>query len=106
MANSELSLMALSQIALSSGMHLGFNAAGVERWIDPDTFEPRIAITFGDQVQMRKPRLRTPCEWALSYSEEMACIRESRTIEVPFSALYEASYDFDKRFTEALLEIQ
>lgn len=95
----------LANVALDAAIPLGFNAAGVEHWCDSETFESRLTITFGEQKAMRRPRLRTPCDWALSYAEDVACTREQRTIEVPFDTVYKASYDIDHLLTTKLLEL-
>lgn len=100
-----LTLVQLSQQALHAGMDVGFNAAGVERWLDSETFVPRLAVVFGDQEQMRKPRLRTPCEWALSYSEETACIRTPRQLEVPADLPERSADEIKSYFVEQLLEL-
>jgi hypothetical protein len=105
MANCAASMSQLSDMALGAAIPLGFNAAGVEHWYDSETFEPRLTITFGEQKAMRRPRLRTPCDWALSYAEDVACTREQRTIEVPFDTVYKASYDVEQLITTKLLEL-
>src|ERR1700693_2715001 len=97
MANSALTLSQLSMVALAAGIDMGFNAVGVESLVDSETFEIRLAFTFCERGHMRKPRLRTPCEWALSYDENAECIRDSRTIEMPHSVVYDASYDIQQR---------
>lgn len=101
-----LTLVQLSQVALHAGMEMGFNAVGVERWCDPEDFHLRTNFVFGDQEQMRKPRLRTPCEWALSYSEEVACIRDPRQFEVPSELLEQSTDAIRAYFTARLLELQ
>lgn len=102
----DLSLVQLSQMALHAAMDMGFNAAGIERWIDPESSKPRLVVSFGDQEHMRKPRLRTPCEWALSYSEEVACIREPRHVEVPIELIERPTQAIRAYLVEQLLEVQ
>lgn len=94
-----------SNIALAVGVDFGFNAVGVESWIDSDTFEGRIVITFWSCDELRKPRLRPPSEWALSWTDEKPCVRNKRMIEMSHSALCEPVKELTARFTEALLEL-
>jgi hypothetical protein len=101
----DLTLVQLSQAALTAGMDLGFNAVEVERWIDPESFEAKLVLRFGDYEQFRKPRLRTPCEWALSYSQEVGCIREPRQVEVPIALLERPVATVRAYFVEQLLEV-
>lgn len=106
MANSALPLHALAHIAVNTGLSLGFNCAGVERWLDVSTMDPRLAITWGDQALMRRPRLRTPCEWAMSYDESEPCTRQMKTVEFPESIRFESIPEIEGRFASALLELQ
>lgn len=101
----DLSLVELSQMALHAGMDVGFNAVEIERWCDPETFDLKIVFTFGEREQMRKPRLRTPCEWALSYTEECSCIRAARQIEVPLSLVERPTDEIRVYLVEHLLEV-
>jgi hypothetical protein len=101
----DLTLLQISQTALGAAMEMGFNAVGVERWIDPESFQPRLAISFGDQELMRKPRLRTPCDWALSYSEEVPCIRAPRHVEVPVELIERPMPTVRAYLVEQLLEL-
>ena len=105
MADTELPLSMLSNIALKAGVDLGFNAAGVELWCDSESLERRLAVTFGDRDVMRKRRLQTPGEWALSWTEEVPCIRECRTIELPYSMRNGAAHRIESMLTESLLEL-
>jgi hypothetical protein len=100
-----LNLVMLSQVALQAGIDVGFNACGVERWLDTESLQPRIIMVFGDQEQMRKPRLRTPCDSALSYSEESPCIREQRQLEIPADLPERSAHDIRAYFVEHLLEL-
>lgn len=83
---------------------MGFNGAEVVHFIDCETFEDLIEVVWGDQRLMRLPRMRTPCSWAISYSEEDPCIRTPKRLVLPRVALSESCNELDKRFTEALLE--
>jgi hypothetical protein len=100
-----LSLVHLANTAVAAGLDVGFNAAGVERWLDAETFEPRLAITWGDQREMRRPKLRIPMEWALSYDEESPCSRQQKTIEFPDSIRSESAANLRRRFHAELLEL-
>lgn len=103
----ELSLLQLSQVALQAGLDVGFNAVEVETWIDADTYEVTMGMCFGDKEQMRRPRrLRTPCEWALSYSEESACIRSPRTLQVPRSLRSKSTAEIRRYIVTELLEVK
>lgn len=101
----DLSLVQLSNVALTAAMDMGFNAVEIERWIDPESFKPRLVINFGDQEQMRKPHLRTPCEWALSYSEEAPCERTPRQIQVPVELIERPVSTIRAYLIEQLLEV-
>lgn len=103
--SNQIELVNFASEALVAGMELGFNAAGVERWLDAETFEPRLSITWGDQTVMRLPRLRTPCEWVLSYSEEVGCMRAPKTIQYDESILSQPASEMRRRFHEQLLEL-
>lgn len=97
--------MQLSQTALTAAMDMGFNGVEIERWIDPESFKPRLAVLFGDQEQMRKPRMRTPCEWALSYSEEVPCSRAPCQVEVPVELVERPVATVRAYLVEQLLEV-
>ena len=87
-------------------MHLGgFNGAEVVHFIDTETMEDLLEITWGDQKLMRLPRLRTPQSWAIAYMEDEPCSRLPKRLVLPRSALSESCDALDKRFTEALLEL-
>lgn len=92
----------LANVGCAVGIDLGFNACEVQRWID---FKPRIAFRFGDQVEMRQPRLRVPQEWALAYDEDSVCIRESRVVELPETILEGTIHDLRAKLTAQLLEV-
>lgn len=102
----ELSLVKLSCLALVRGIQMGFNCAEVVYFIDANTFEDCIEITWGDQKVMRLPRFRTPQSYSMSYSEEDPCIREGRVhLLMPRSALSLSCDALDQQFTAVLLEL-
>jgi hypothetical protein len=103
--NRDLTLLELTNNALVASMDMGFNCAQVERWNDSETFEPKIAILFGDREKMEKSRLPVRCDAVRSYSFEVPCTREPRRI--PFDvALLACSTDAIRHWvTDMLLEI-
>lgn len=100
-----LSVFQLSSVALAAGMDMGFNAAEVERYCDAEGFDLRIAVTFGDREQMDRQRLRTPCEWARSYTEELPCIREPRRVAIPPELADRSASEICAYLTGQLLEL-
>jgi hypothetical protein len=92
-------------VGCAVGIDLGFNACEVQKWIDPETFKARIAFRFGDQVEMRRPRMRVPQEWSLAYDEDSVCIRDSRVVELPETILKGAIDDLRAKLTAQLLEV-
>jgi hypothetical protein len=106
MANRALDLKELSQVALAAGMNQGFNCAEVQRVYDINVDANILRFIWGDRANMNaRNRLETPMEWGRSYSEEVECSRGPRTLVLPEDVAFEASYDLQKRFAEALLEV-
>lgn len=102
----ELTLTQLANRALASALYLGgFNAAGVVHFIDIESMEDLIEVTWGDQKLMRLPRMRTPQSWALAYAEDEPCTRPSKMLLLPRSVLSESVEALDRRFTAHLLEL-
>lgn len=102
----ELTLVSLSQQALTVGMDLGFNAAEVVHFIDIDTMEDLLEFTWGDREQMSLPRFRTPQCYALSYSSEVPCTRAPKNVVLPRSVASESCSQLKDRFVAALLEVK
>jgi len=100
-----LTLQQLSNRALVSGIPMGFNAAEVVHFVDTETMDDLIEITWGDQKLMRLPQLRTPQSWSLSYTEDETCIRNPKTLILSREALSESCEALDRRFTAFLLEL-
>jgi hypothetical protein len=104
MANSALTLTMLANIACAVGCDMGFNAVGVLRTYDLDSFQAKLKIYWGDAVTMRAHSSRGDC--ALAYANDERCIRAPRSLELPEEALYEPVYDLKARFVGALLELK
>ena len=105
MTRVDMTLSLVANVACAAGCDLGFNAAEAERWIDSDTFDHRIIVKFGDKAILRKPRLRTPCEYALAWMDECGCFRDQRIVEVPEHMLAGTIDALRSYFTEKLLEL-
>lgn len=101
MANRALSLDELARVALVAALDLGFNAAEVERFSSRES----LFFSFGDRAQMNLTRLRVPSEWAIAYSEGVACTREPRQMELPSIVRYWSSHALQSQITGALLEL-
>jgi hypothetical protein len=104
-SNSQLTVSMLANVGLMAALDLGFNACEVERWLDSETFEPRLVFKFGDRDEMRRPRMRTPCEWWLAYDCDASCIRDRRLVEMPHSIVDYPTNDIAAKLTAALLEL-
>src|ERR1700684_2481486 len=102
MANAYLTPSMLANVGCVVGMDLGFSACEVQKWIDPKTFKARIAFRFGDRVEMRKPRMRVPQEWALAYDDDANCIRDPRVVELPETILEGTIDDLKAKLTAQL----
>ncbi len=105
MANSALSIHEMAKRALATAMDLGFSAAECVNFIDSDTRVPRYVITFGDERDLRRSRLRTPQNWALAYTTEITCFRHPQIVEIPESLIYGSLKDFRDYITSQLLEV-
>jgi hypothetical protein len=92
-----LSLEQLSRQALVSGIPLGFNCVEVLGSAQG------IQITWGD-LSLRNHHYGAD-DWALSYSELHPCIRASRTFTFGREILESSTFELDRIFTQALLEL-
>jgi hypothetical protein len=106
MAKSALSIQDISHIAAGVGIDMGFNAALVERYVNEETGEGHLVITWGTREYCDAPRLRPPCEWAHSWNEEPEFMREPCILELPDTARYGTSDDLRDRFTQELLMLE
>lgn len=100
-----ITLVQLSARALLCGIDMGFNAAEVIGWCDPETFEDRFQVIWGDREVMRRDRMRVPQEYALSYDMEAACIRTPLVLDLPSNVLSLAVNELDGLFNAGLLEL-
>jgi len=101
----DLTLSELANNALVAAMDMGFNCAQVERWNDSETFQPKIAILFGDREKMEKSRLPVRGDAVRSYSFEVPCTREPRRIPVDATLLAWSTDAIRRWLTDMLLEI-
>jgi len=104
MSKTALDLEDLSRIGLSVGMDLGFNACEVQKILDPETLEPWFNFIWFDRCDFDR-LMRRQMEYYCSYSCEVECTREPRTMVLREPALEKSADWLRGRCTEALLEL-
>jgi hypothetical protein len=100
-----LNICALANIGCVVGMDLGFNACGVEVWMDTLNFKEKISFTFGDYAMMRKIPFPTGLEAALAYQSDQACFRDKRTVKLDGSIRNDSIDMLKIKLTTELLEL-
>jgi hypothetical protein len=100
-----LTLNMVANLACAVGLDMGFSAAEVVRWCNPETLDLETRVTWGDAKVLKAPRLRTPQEYAVAYADDEPCLRKPVSFRLSEADFLRAAGDLRQCFYGALLEV-